>query len=49
MTAFTGVESLNSDPLTFQSANLSDDVPLTTSHFLYGQVKGGIVPQNSES
>ena len=39
MTAFTGVDSLKSCPLTYQSANLCDDVPLTPSHLLYGQVK----------
>ena len=44
------VESLiNSCPLTYQSPNLSDDMPLTPSHFLYGQVKGEMVQQNSES
>ena len=49
-TAFTGVESLiNSRPLVYQSADPSDDVPLTPSHFLHGQVKGGIVPDTSES
>ena len=41
MTAFTGAEALlNSRPLTYQSANPEDDVPLTPNHFLFGQVGG---------
>ena len=33
LTAFTGAEALiNSRPLTYQSANPSDDVPLTPNH-----------------
>ena len=38
MTAFCGAEALiNSRPLTYQSANVKDDVPLTPNHFLHGQ------------
>ena len=37
-TAFTGAEALlNSRPLTYQSANPEDDIPLTPTHFLIGQ------------
>ena len=41
-TAFPGAEALiNSRPLTYQSENPFDDVPLTPNHFLFGQVGGG--------
>ena len=47
MTAFTGAEALiNSRPLTYQSANPSDDVPLTPNHFLHGQI-GVSLPQRA--
>ena len=49
MTAFTEAESLlNSRPLTYQSANPKDDVPLTPNHFLYGQVGGSFAPEATE-
>ena len=39
MTAIIGAEGLiNSRPLTYQSANPVDDVPLTPNHFLHGQI-----------
>ena len=45
MTAITGPEGLiNSGPLTYQSANHVDDVPLTLNHFLHGQVGGQFAP-----
>ena len=45
-TAFTGAESLiNSRPLTYQSANASDYIPLTLNHFLHGKVGGQFVPK----
>ena len=45
MTAFTGAEALiNSGPLTYQSANPNDDVPLTPNHFLQGQIGGEFAP-----
>ena len=48
MTAFIGAEALmiNSRPLTHQSANQSDDVPLTPNHFLHGQIGGQFAPES---
>lgn len=47
MTAVIGVEGLiNSRPLTYQSANPDDDVPLTPNHFLYGQIGGQFAPSS---
>ena len=44
-TAFTGAEALlNSRPLTYQSANPEDDIPLTPNHFLIGQIGGQFAP-----
>ena len=41
ITVFTGAESLlNSRPLTYQSSDPRDDVPLTPNHFLHGQMGG---------
>ena len=41
ITVSTGVESLlNSRPLTYQSSDPRDDVPLTPNHFLRGQMGG---------
>ena len=46
-TAFTGVEALlNSRPLTNQSANPEDDIPLTQNHFLIGQIGGQFAPES---
>ena len=46
MTAFIGAEGLiNSRPLTYQSANPKDDVPLTPNHFLHGQIGGQFAPE----
>ena len=45
MTAIIGAEGLiNSRPLTYQSANHKDDVPLTPNHFLHGQIGGIFAP-----
>ena len=44
MTAFTGAEALiNYRPLTYQSANPEDDIPLTPNHLLYSQIGGMFV------
>ena len=44
-TAMIGAEGLiNSRPLTYQSANPADDVPLTPNHFLHGQVGDQLAP-----
>ena len=49
MTAFTGAEGLiNSCPLTYQSANPADDVPLRPNHFLHGQISGKFAPESVE-
>ena len=46
LTAFCGAEALiNSRPLTYQSANIKDNVPLTTNHFLHGQMGGQFAPE----
>ena len=45
LTAIIGAEGLiNSMPLTYQSANHEDDVPLTPNHFLHGQIGGQFAP-----
>jgi len=45
MTAIVGAEGLiNSRPLTYQSSNSSDDIPLTPNHFLHGQMGGEFAP-----
>jgi hypothetical protein len=47
LSAFTGAEALiNSRPLTYQSANLKDNIPLTPNHFLVGQVGGKFAPES---
>ena len=49
MTAFTGAEALiNSRPLTYQSANPQDDIPLTPNHLLHGQLGGVFAPETSK-
>ena len=46
LTAFMGAESLiNSRPLTYQTANPKDNVPLTPNHFLIGQIGGRFAPE----
>ena len=48
--AIVGAEGLiNSRPLTYQSANASDDIPLTPNHFLHGQVGGQFAPDTVDS
>ena len=49
-TAFIGAEGLlNSRPITYQSANPMDDVPLTPNHFLFGQVGGQFAPESVDT
>ena len=50
VTAFTGAEALlNSRPLTYQSANLEDDIPLTSNHFLIGQIGSQFAPESVDN
>ena len=50
MTAIIGAERLiNSRPLTYQSANPVDDVPLTPGSFLHGQIGGQFAPTSVDS
>ena len=50
ITVFTGVESLlNSRPLTYQSSDPRDSVPLTPNHFLHGQMGGQFAPESVET
>ena len=47
MTEIIGAEGLiSSRPLTYQSANPSDDVPLNPNHFLHGQIGGQFEPSS---
>ena len=50
ITVCTGAESLlNSRPLTYQSADPKDDVPLTPNHFLQGQMGGQFAPETVDT
>lgn len=50
ITVVTGAESLlNSRPLTYQSANIKDDVTLTPNYFLHGQMGGQFAPENVDT
>ena len=50
ITMFAGVESLlNSHPLTYQSSDPRDDVPLTSNNFLHGQMGGQLAPDSAET
>ena len=50
ITAVTGVEGLlNARPLTYQSANPQDIVPLTPNHFLHGQLGGQFAPETVDT
>ena len=49
-TAFTGAEDLlNSRPLTYQIADIKDDIPLTPNHFLYGIAGGEFAPDGLDT
>ena len=46
LTVVTGAESLiNSRPLSYQTANVKDVIPLTPNHFLVGQLGGMLAPE----
>ena len=46
LTVITGAEAMmNSRPLTYQSANCKDIVPITPNHFLHGQMGGSFAPE----
>ena len=50
ITVSTWVESLlNSRQLTYQSSDSRDDVPLTPSHFLHGQMGGQFAPESVDT
>ena len=47
VTSFVGAEDLiNSRPLTYQSSDIKDDVPLTPNHFIFGRVGGEFAPES---
>ena len=49
-TAFTGAESLiNSRPLTYQTTNPKDDLPLTPNHLLHGRTGGEFAPSSVDN
>ena len=48
MTAFCGAEALiNSRPLTYQSADIKDNVPLTPNHFFTWPNRRRICPRSN--
>ena len=50
ITVFAGVESLlNSRPLTYQSSDPRDNVPLSPNHFLHGQMGEQFAPESVET
>lgn len=50
LSAVVGAEGLiNSRPLTYQSANPADTVPLTPNHFLHGQLGGRFAPESVDT
>ena len=49
-TVVAGAEGfLNSRPLTYQSADIKDEVPLTPNHFLYGQMGEQFAPESVDT
>ena len=50
LSAIVGAEGLiNSRPLTYQSANPKDNIPLTPNHFLHGQIGGRFAPDSVDT
>ena len=50
VSVIVGAEDLlNSRPLTYQSANAADILPLTPNHFLYGQAGGTFAPETVDT
>ena len=50
MTAFTGAEDLlNSRPITYQTSNPEDNLPLTPNHFLHGRIGGEFAPSSVDT
>ncbi len=50
MTVFSGAESLlYSQPLTYQSSDVQEIVPLTPNHFLYSRAGGQLAPEAVET
>lgn len=50
LSAIVGAEGLvNSRPLTYQSANAADILPLTPNHFLFGQMGGQFAPDSVDT
>ena len=49
ITVCTGVGLLNSRPLTYQSTDPRDDVPLRMNHFLHGEAGGNFAPENVDT
>ena len=50
LTEFTGAEDLiNSRPLTYQTADIKDDIPLTPNHFLYGLAGTEFSPDSADA
>ena len=50
LSAIVGAEGLiNSRPLTYQSADPTDLIPLTLNHFLHGQIRGCFAPDCVDS
>ncbi|XP_053400551.1 uncharacterized protein LOC128557312 [Mercenaria mercenaria] len=50
MTAFAGAEGLiNSRPLTYQTSNPADCIPLTPNNFLHGQIGGKFAPESVDT
>ena len=50
LSTIIGVEDLlNSRPITYQTANPEDDLPLTPNHFIHGRVGGHFAPKSVDT